>query len=113
MPERKYKKYNRIDCDEVMGEGSYAVISSPSISDLRKITEMSNGKAENVEGDNALEIGKMILEEMILEWNWVDDDGEPLPLPKDHPDGMDILNLQETMFLLTESGIDKVFDTKN
>lgn len=40
-----------------------------------------------------------IIIDHVDDWNWVDDDGEPLPLPKNEPEGFDELNEDEITFL--------------
>jgi hypothetical protein len=36
---------------------------------------------------------------MVVDWNWVDDDGIPLPLPKDDPTVIDTLTESEHAFI--------------
>jgi len=46
-----------------------------------------------------LEWGCVLLEKHIVEWNWVDDDGDPLALPKDNPETLDDLTDAESELL--------------
>jgi hypothetical protein len=38
--------------------------------------------------------------EMIVEWNWVDDNGNPLSLPRDDPSVVDWLTMDEIMAIV-------------
>lgn len=44
--------------------------------------------------------GLEILRDHVLEWNWVDDDGNPLPQPKDDPDVINRLTDEEALALI-------------
>lgn len=48
--------------------------------------------------DEMTEVMKLLATH-VTEWNWVDDDGKPLPLPKDHPEVMDQLTDLEVQAL--------------
>jgi len=103
MPKRQSIK--RIESTEVQGEGSYVVVRRQLVSEMRKfasgetwkqIQKMQSGELE----DPALALA-MAQEatERVIEWNWVDDDDNPLPLPKDDPEVFDKLTDEEFAFL--------------
>lgn len=80
MPKRKSVKKHK--SDEVQGEGSYVITSGVKVKEIRKIRKLS---AED-ESFDEFEGGITLLGKHILAWNWVDDDGNPLPVPKDSPE---------------------------
>jgi hypothetical protein len=103
MPQRKLKGFT-IDCEEVQGEGAYAKFKRPSWLDIRQASDQ-----EGEDRSTALEALKALL----IEWNWVDDDGEPLPLPSEDPDVFDRMPWQEVNFLITELNNINQEDEKN
>jgi len=100
MPKRK--STNRIESEEVQGEGSYVIFRSLLVEEVRKARGIKDD-------DDTFELGMDNITNHIVEWNWVDEDGEPLPLPSDDPGIMDKLTVDEVNFLannLTVGGID-------
>ena len=93
MPKRKSVK--RHDTVEVQGEGSYVVTSGVKVREIRRIRELAED-----EDFNEFEGGIALLSRHIVEWNWVDDDGQPLPLPKDSPNVIDELTEEEAELLV-------------
>lgn len=92
MAKRKHKKFRRIDSSEVQGDGSYVVLQSPgydALGDLLAFSELKAGE------DGKVDVSKIspetigailgLLEKVVVGWNWVDDDDNPLPQPKDDP----------------------------
>lgn len=100
MPKRTIQK--RFDTKEVQGEGSFVIMRSLRVGQIREVKAL--------EKDELYEKTVSILISHILEWNWVGDDDEPLSLPKDEPTVMDELTNAEFEYLSTllVSG-----DTKN
>ena len=95
MPKRKSVK--TIKSDEVQGEGSYIRIVQLKV---RKIREMR----ERVEAEkmDMFEVGLELVEDQVLEWNWVGDDGEPLPQVKDSPEVLNELTEEEATFIVNQ-----------
>lgn len=90
---------------EVQGDGSFVILSSVKVGEQRDYFEQKDD-----EDFDKIEWGVELLIKHIVDWNWVDDDGEPLPLPKDDPDVIDELTNAESELiakLLVSS------DTKN
>lgn len=110
MAQRKHKKYRRIDSAEVQGEGSFVIIQSPgydALSDLLAFSELKAGGDGQVDVSNVSPetIGAIfgLLEKVVVEWDWVDDDGEPLPQPKDDPEVIRRETTQEEQNFLVEN----------
>lgn len=104
MPKRRsVRKY---PCDEVQGEGSYVVLSGVKVKEIRAARKISEE-----EGLDDFEAGISLLARHVVKWNWVDDEGNELPLPKNDPDVINELTSQEAdllvKFLMGES------ETKN
>lgn len=97
MPSRKYKTKREIDCSEVQGEGAVCILSSLTV-----------GHAKTLFGDEGMDTAKKItfdegldiLRELIISWNWVDDEDKPLPQVQDDPGLLDKLPIEEMEFLL-------------
>ena len=92
MPKRKTVK--RFETDEVQGEGSYVVISGVKVREIRE----ARSKTDDPNYDD-MEFGLSMLTDHILEWNWVDDLGNPLPLPSERPEVIDELTTEESEYL--------------
>jgi hypothetical protein len=113
MAERQGKV--RVESDEVQGKGSFVVVRRLSYGQKRAATRMvaraaggtipTDLKAEGLTidaeylNDNDAFTGQL-LQENVLEWNWVDFDGNPLRLPKDDPGVIDQLTDDEVEFLV-------------
>ena len=110
MAKRKHKKHLVVDSSEVQGEGSFVKIKSISLNEILGHTQGEKGKPSDEE---AAQLGLKILDDMIIDWDWVDDDDEPLPVPAENPGTIASLPFQESSWLLKASGIDKLLDQKN
>ncbi len=84
----------KYETDEVQGEGSYVVLSALKVKEIRALRQ----KGKDDETD-AFEGGLEILAKHVVDWNWVDDDGKPLDLPKDNSDVIDELTNEEAELL--------------
>ena len=108
MPKRVTTR--RIETPELQGEESYIevkLISFGMSRQIRVFEMLGNARVRNdLKPD---EIGKLVDQESkltenvifdhLLGWNWVNDNGEPLPLPKTSGD-LDKLTLDEIFFIL-------------
>jgi hypothetical protein len=110
MAKRKHKLYRKIDSSEIQGEGSFVKFKNVSLAEILKHSQGVNGDLGNEE---AAQLGLQVLDEMIVDWDWVDDEDELLPIPADNPGTIAGLPFQESSWLLRESGIDKLLDQKN
>lgn len=101
----------RLESTEVQGEGSFVVLRrldwKTAQHNNRALAELNNGVlpgvAERVTVTLALlDTNQQITDEMlraaIIEWNWVDDAENPLPLPRDA--GIGHLSDLEVQFLV-------------
>jgi hypothetical protein len=108
MPERQIIR--TYPSDSVMGEDSYVKIRGLTMGQQKKISKDSELPEEAKAGlseeqiakkqrELAMEKSAEIIQKVVWEWNWVDEDGKPLPLPKDDPDVLDELTEAEIRFL--------------
>ena len=88
--------------DEIQGEGSFVTMRKPSWGVMRRATAEMEGKSESESG---LAMMSELLPSLITAWNWTDVEGELLPLPKDHPEIIDDLEVEEAMFLVEKASL--------
>lgn len=122
MPQRQFIINH--DSEEVQGEGSWIKLRTTTYGEgkrLRKLQiqiqeelaeveeKLENGADEKVKKKlrdqrNAIrerleQMNEELLVEKIYDWNWVDNDGNPLPKPKDDPRVIEGLTNQELKFI--------------
>lgn len=102
MPKRK--RVRRFASDEVQGKSSWVTIASMVVADQRKaLKELAKIEASEATGTDLtianFEAGVRMMKTHVREWNWVDDDGNPLSLPKDDPEVLEQLTDDEVAFL--------------
>lgn len=87
--------------DEVQGEGSYVVLRALPYS-------MISARAGVDQNDftQVLAFNETFLASVVVDWNWVDDAGEPLPLPADDPGVVEKLVIPEFQWIATAAGLD-------
>lgn len=105
MPERMNKKFDKVDSEEVQGEGSWIVIRNPGF-ELFKNSNVGNIK----EAEDNAELGYQAAKSLLYEWNWVDDEDNPLPQPKDNRDVFDELTIEEQWFIIQAAKLDRIGD---
>lgn len=99
----------RIETPELQGEGSYIIVRPLewkitklareflAIGDVSVRTDMTDEqKIAHIKEETRLT--EMCLFGSILEWNWSDEEGRPLPLPRT-PEDLDALTNDEVSFL--------------
>jgi len=96
MPKRAYKKYRVIASDEVQGEGSWVKLGAPAWSDFL------DAWASGIDATKPMAVALKMMPNVVADWNWVDDEGNPLPLPRDDPEVIDRLTRQEQSFIVDE-----------
>lgn len=64
--------------DEVQGEGSYVMLRALPYGMVTQRTKINQEDMEQL-----LQFNREFLAEVVADWNWVDDQGTPLPLPAD------------------------------
>lgn len=104
MAKRINKLSPKVDSKEVQGEGSWVKLKQPTLNDMQNLGTIGESLEEK------LEYSKELLSQFVVEWNWVDDEGEPLP----QPTGEIIAELpfQEVQFLLDALNLEGLKDTK-
>ncbi len=110
MAKRLHKQYRTVSSDQIQGEGSFVKFKNLSIQEVLEFTGGNNGKTDPKE---AGKLGLELLNIMIVDWNWVDDNDEPLPIPAQNPGTIAGLPFQESTWLLNASGIKDLVDQKN
>jgi len=108
MAERINKLQQKVDSAEVQGDSSWVLLRSPVIDDFTSLDMPAEGDRKA-----AMEFGRELLKSLVLDWDWVDDEGGPLPKPPDDPAIMSQLPLSEIMFLIGAIGLDDLVDQKN
>lgn len=108
MAERINKLQQKVDSAEVQGEGSWVLLRSPVIDDLTSLDMPAEGDRKA-----AIEFGRELLKSLIVDWDWVNDEGEPLPNPVNDPDVVSRLPFQEITFLINAIGLEELTDQKN
>lgn len=93
MPTRLIvKKYAS---EEVQGDDSFVEVSGIKVGEIRQLREMRDGG----EDFNWLESSLELVARHIVNWNWVDDEDEPMPLPSEDPSVVNDLYHYELEFL--------------
>ena len=87
MPKRK--NVHKVKTEDLQGEDSFVIICIPSVKKVRTLLKTAGSTLETFDA------GASIIAEHVVEWNWVDNDGEPLPQPKDDPSVVDELTSDE------------------
>ena len=84
----------KYDTDSVQGEGSFVVMSSLKVGETRKLRKL-------VASDDVDEVfeGLKLLSKHVVDWNWVDDNDELMPLPEGKIAVMDELTNEEVEVL--------------
>lgn len=90
-------KQERISTVEVQGEGSFVVVRPPKWGLLRKAQQQA--KAED-KGEAGVTFAEDLLKSTVVEWNWTDDQGNQLPIPREVPEVIDDLDSDEVAFLV-------------
>ena len=94
MPKRTGTR--RVESPEIQGDDSYVVVRKLKVAEMRKVIKEAG---EDAPPEQQFERAAKLYADHIVEWNWVDDDGKPMPQLKDDPDVLDQLYDAELMFL--------------
>ena len=109
MAQRQKKKHRRVPSDAVQGEGSFVLVRTPGFSDLKDLGEIDDLSDTN----QAVKAIGPLLASLVIDWDWVDDEDNPLPKPSDQPGVIDDLTFQEQKFLLDALDLGSLADLKN
>lgn len=99
MPQRKTTK--RVDASEVQGEGAYVEVAPLKNGE---VTEAQRVGGATYEEQNAY--SSELIQKHVKGWNWVDEAGNPLPLPSEDETVIADLTVEETVFLSKAIGGD-------
>lgn len=104
MPQRQ--SIITYDSTEVQGEGSWIKVRLVTHGEQKQILKEYGGVAGKSVSDIGVEAtmemsaaNDRLVASKIFDWNWVDDEGDPLPLPKDDPTVIDQLTEFEHSFI--------------
>lgn len=80
MPKRQ--SVSKISSEEVMGEGSYIKVRHLTWGETKTARDAAARTEKSGEGfgDAGLSEMEKLIEAAVVDWNWVDDQGEPMPL---------------------------------
>jgi len=87
--------------DEVQGDGSYVMLRALPYSMISQ-----RAKIDQNDFDQVLAFNEQFMAAVVVDWNWVDDAGEKLPLPADDPSVVNRLVIPEFQFIATSAGLD-------
>lgn len=83
------------DSAAVQGEGSYVKLRALKWGDSKKLAARRDAMSQ----EEQVLLHEEMIREHVVEWNWVDYDGNPLPLPKENPQILDDMTNEEMTFL--------------
>lgn len=106
MPKRQ--SIRTLPSIEVQGEDSWVTVKYPDVKFMRKSMSAREGELAD-----KFEAGLDVIKTHVLDWNWVDDDGNSLPSPKDDPTVVDQLTSMEIQWLAGHLNPDKTPGEKN
>lgn len=87
----------RVASESVQGEGSWVSVKALTLGESKQIA----AEATAGEGDTVaqLALATRLIQQRVLAWTWVDDEGNDLPLPSADPNVVDLLTTDEVLFL--------------
>lgn len=100
MPGRKSLSERIPTPEEIQGDGAWVIVKRMRVGDMRRaISQTPNGKVDEKNLPAIIDMSQQMLVDNIVEWNWADENGAPLPQIKDHPELFDDLTSQEVTYL--------------
>ncbi len=105
MPERQ--NVRTIETPQLQGDDSWIKIKAMSVAQyncraaINRSLNTMDATAEDYE-DRVAALDResnQLMAECVVDWNWVDDDGNPLPKPHNNPDAIRKLTMPELMFI--------------
>ena len=91
MPQRKVTEHVTITTEAVQGEDSYLKVKRFTMAESKEFEQLIKNGALEQRSAAWLKFAAA----HVLEWNWVDDDGEPFPQPQDDPAVLGKLTMAE------------------
>jgi hypothetical protein len=110
MAKRRYKKFRRVDSQTVQGKGSYVIMRSPGFEDFFGDIDFDELAGNKYKAAQAI---IPMLYKFIDKWDWVDDEGKPLPQPSEDPDIIGKLSFPEQEFLIDALDLGDTTNLKN
>ncbi len=95
MPERKTRLL-RFDAAAVQGEGAYVEFRTLTWGELKEL-QVKLKQTDSGSDQQLAEVESVLLKH-VAAWNWVDEAGQPMPVPTDLA-GLHALTTSEMMFL--------------
>jgi len=86
------KSVVKLDSNKVQGVGTWVKVSKMTVGEIMDVDTLS-------EEEGKIQYSTRMLKEHVMEWNWTDDEGKPLPQPKDDPAQLENLTQDEFQFL--------------
>jgi len=87
----------KVPTPEIQGEGSYVEIQQMTVAEAQAYQERINSGI-----DDATLVTEVLIK-YVVGWDWVDENGDPLPLPSEKGDVMHLLS-HELLFLSNQVG---------
>jgi hypothetical protein len=87
----------RVDASEVQGEGAWVEIRARTYGESKRYFEMAEKGA--LTNAAALEENEILIAKHVIAWNWVDENGDEMPLPSSDPSVLMGLTTDEAHFL--------------
>lgn len=84
---------------DVQGEGSWVKVRAITRGQLVELATLAQ-RYDTLSVEERAQVENQLISDLVVDWNWVDDDGNPLPLPRDHPELIASLPQREVQFLL-------------
>jgi hypothetical protein len=91
----KRQGVRKVDSEEVQGKGSYVKVRPIPYKDSRAAVNVGDDVSTGEKADMVTDL----IVNSLIEWDWVDYDGEPLPLPTTTEEMAEILTTDEVNFL--------------
>lgn len=91
----------RVESDAVQGPGSFVTFRKPDWKAMRKA--MKGTDLQGAEAEIGLAMMDELVPEMVVAWNWTDDEGKPLPVPSKDAEVFGSLTAEEVMFLINHA----------
>jgi len=100
MPQRA--SVRTIPSPDVQGDDSWVKLSAIKLGDYLQMHGQLEAAGKAPTAIEQARLGINLLSEHIVGWNWVDDYGEPLALPKDDPSVIEGLTEGEAFWLIAQ-----------
>lgn len=98
MPKR-LTATRKVKTDEVQSKGSWVLFKAVTWGETTKLA----ATPDDIEPENAAGNILTFLTEKVLDWNWVDEEGEALLLPISGDGWMDALTKEEVTYLMDKA----------